>query len=76
MRRFASGPARPLGEGIALAEGILHDTALTEGFSVPAYRQVLQKRYREMTTALRNGSASKEIWNEANGESSDTGDRP
>ncbi len=74
--RFRQWAGSPLAEGITLAEGILHDTALTEGYSVPAYRQALQKRYRQMITALRQGSASKEIWSEANGESSDPGDRP
>ena len=66
----------PLAEGVGLAEGILHDTALTEGFPVPAYRQVLQKRYRQTIAALRSGRAPKEISYEANGESTDAGDRP
>lgn len=73
---FHQRAGAPLAQGITLAEGILHDTALTEGYSVPAYRQLLQKRYRQMTSALHTGSASKEIWSEANGESSDAGDRP
>ena len=56
---FRERAGKPLEDGIALAEGILHDTALTEGLPVPSYRQALQKRYRQITAALHNGRAQK-----------------
>jgi hypothetical protein len=63
---FRARAGSPLAEGVELAEGILHDTALTEGFPVPAYRQALQKRYRKITDALHGARAPKEISYEAN----------
>ena len=47
-------------QGLALAEDEVREEAIAGGFTVPQYRNILQKKYKQIIAALKAASAPKE----------------